>query len=53
MDAEVAEKLDALEARIAMLESFLGDLEDAGIDPIQAQHLEFISKARARREQAE
>jgi hypothetical protein len=53
MDAEILEKFEALEARVAMLESVLADMEDLGddgIDPIVAQHREFASRIRARRE---
>jgi hypothetical protein len=53
MDAETAERFEALEARLAMLESVIGDMEDLGedgIDPIVEQHREFAAQVRARRE---
>ncbi len=49
MDAEVREELDELRARIAILESFLADIED--VDPIGSQLREFAASAQAKREQ--
>ncbi len=49
MDATVREELDELRARIAVLESVLGDIED--VDPIMSQHREFAASVQAKREQ--
>lgn len=54
MDAEVREELDELRARIAALESFLADVEDAEVDPMMRvveQHREFAASVQAKREQ--
>lgn len=50
MDAEVSDKLEELEARIVVLESVLGDMEEcARLDPIVQQHREFVARIRAKK----
>jgi hypothetical protein len=53
MDAEIAERIDKLEARIEALESVLGDIGEIEEDPwvsVMRQHRAFAAKVQARRE---